>query len=250
MGGGRLSIWDGTRAFFGGIGFVVSRPRVWPYAAVPVLVLVTLATLLSVAGLWGSWHLVSSLVGGASAWAEAGRWFLEILLGAVLVLVAILVSFGLAQPLSGFALEAISERQELELGGTRHDKPKFWDNAVRSLAVNMLGLVVGLPLLALLTVIELFAPPAAVVTLPLKFVVSALLLAWDLLDYPLGLRAQGVGARLRFMGRNFGAMLAFGSFGAAVLLIPGLGLLLLPFGVAGATRLVTWAERPAPELTA
>jgi len=242
----RLSLWDGTRAFFGGVGFVMSRPRVWPYAAVPALVLVLLGSGLSALGLYLSWHLVGSLVDGASAWAEAGRWVLEILIGGVLVVVALLTAFGLAQPLSGFALEAISERQELELGGVRREKPGFWENARRSLAVNMMGLLVGLPLFAVLTVIELFAPPAAVVTVPLKFVVSALLLAWDLLDYPLGLRREGVRARLAFFGRHFGALLAFGSLGAAALVIPGLGLLLLPFGVAGATRLVTWADGPRP----
>lgn len=240
---GKLRILDGASAFFGGLGFVFSTPRVWPWAAVPVLVLLALVTGLSALGLWGSWHVVSAIVAGGSAWAAAGRWLLEIFIGGVVLLLAVLFGFAFAQPLSGAALEAISERQELALGGIRRDKPRFWDNLVRSIAVNMLGLAVGLPLFAVLTLIELFAPPAAVVTIPLKFVLSALLLAWDLLDYPLGLRAVNVGARLRFFGRNFLPLLVFGSFGAIVLLVPGLGLLLLPFGVAGATRLVVRAER-------
>jgi hypothetical protein len=53
-----------------------------------------------------------------------------------------------------------------------------------------------------------------------------------------------VGARLRFFGHNFWPLLVFGSFGAVILLVPGFGLLLLPFGVAGATRLVAWSEHP------
>lgn len=239
----RLRIIDGAKSFFGGIGFVFGNPRIWPYAAVPVVVLLTLVTGLGALGLWASWHLVSAIVAGSSAWAEAGRWLLEILLGGVALLLAVLFGFAFAQPLSGAALEAISERQELALGGKKREKPRFWDNLLRSTAVNLLGLAVGLPLFALLTVIELFAPPAAVVTIPLKFLLSALLLAWDLLDYPLGLRGVNVGARLRFFGRNFLPLLVFGSFGAIVLLVPGLGLLLLPFGVAGATRLVVRAER-------
>lgn len=237
-----LAVWDGARAFFGGVGFVVSRPSVWPYAAVPATVLLLLVTGLGVLGIWGSWHLVSAIVAGASAWATAGRVVLEILLGSVALLVAVLLGFAFAQPLSGFALESISERQEEALGGARHAKPAFWGNMKRSVAVNMLGLAVGVPLFVLLTVIELLAPPAAVVTWPLKFVLSALLLAWDLLDYPLGRRGTSVGERLRFFGRNFWTLLLFGSFGAVILLVPGLGLLLLPFGVAGATRLVTWSE--------
>jgi CysZ protein len=240
-----LRMTDGARAFFGGIGFVFSKPSVWPYAAVPVMVLLTLAASLGALGLWGSWHMVSAIIAGASAWAAAGRWLLEILLGSVALVLALLFAFAFAQPLSAFALESISERQDLALGGTHHAtvKATFFDNLKRSLAVNMLGLAVWAPLFILLTVVELAAPPAAVVTWPLKFVLSALLLAWDLLDYPLGLRRVSVGERLRFYGANFWALLLFGSLGAVVLLVPGFGLLLLPFGVAGATRLVVWSER-------
>ncbi len=238
----RLRIADGARAFFAGIGFVFSHPRVWPYAWVPVLVLLALVTGFGALGLWGTWHLVSALVSGGSGWAEAGRWLLEVILGGVAILVALLMGFALAQPLSGFALETISEHQELALGGKRHAKPKFFENLKRSIAVNFLGLLVSLPLFAILTIIELAAPPAVVVTFPLKFVVSALLLAWDLLDYPLGLRGVSPSERLAFFRRNFWGLFVFGAFGAIVLLVPGLGLLLLPFGVAGATRLVCEAS--------
>jgi CysZ protein len=238
----KLRVIDGPRAFFGGIGFVVSRPSVWPYAVVPVFVLSTLTVGLGALGLWGSWHLVSAIVSGASAWAEAGRWVLEILIGSVVLVTAALSGFAFAQPLSGFALEAISERQGVALGHAPHPKPAFFANMKRSIAVNLLGLAVGVPLFVVLTIIEIAAPPAAVVTWPLKLVLSALLLAWDLLDYPLGLRGVSVGARLSFFGRNFWALLAFGCLGAVVLLVPGLGLLLLPFGVAGATRLVVWTD--------
>ncbi len=238
----RLRIIDGARAFFGGIGFVMSRPRVWPYAMVPVLVLLALAGSLGALGMWGTWTLASALISGSSAAAEVGRVSLEVILAGVVVVVSLLVAFAFAQPLSGFALEAISERQSVALGGVRRTKPAFLHNMKRSIAVNVLGLAVWLPLFAILTIIELFAPPAVVVTWPLKFILSALLLAWDLLDYPLGLRAVSVGARLRFIGRNFWSVLVFGAFGAIVLLVPGFGLLLLPFGVAGATRLVERAD--------
>ena len=237
-----LRIADGAGAFFRGIGFVFSTPRVWPYSWVPVLVLMTLTTVLAGLGLWGTWELLSAMISGASAWASVGRWLLEVLIGGVVLVVALLLGFAFAQPLSGFALEAISEQQELALGGTKHPKPSFRENFFRSLAVNLLGLAVGLPLFAILTTIELFAPPAAVVTFPLKFCVSALLLAWDLLDYPLGLRRVDVPARLAFFKRNFWGLFVFGAFGAIILLVPGLGLLLLPFGVAGATRLVMKAR--------
>ncbi len=233
-----LRIIDGARAFFGGIGFVMSRPRVWPLAMVPVLVLTALIASIAALGIWGAWALARALFAGSGALSEVGRVSMEVILDSIALLVALLSGFAFAQPLSGFALEAISERQSLALGSAPHAKPKLWENMKRSIAVNLLGLLVGLPIFAVLTIIELFAPPAVVVTWPLKFILSALLLAWDLLDYPLGLRAASVADRLAFIRKNFWSVFVFGAFGAIVILVPGFGLLLLPFGVAGATRLV------------
>ena len=52
----------------------------------------------------------------------------------------------------------------------------------------------------------------------------------------------GLRARLRWVGRRFGAFSTFGITWAALLAVPGLVLLLLPMGVAGATRLVVAVE--------
>ncbi len=241
----RLRIWDGLRAFFGGVGFVVGRPSVWGYAAVPVMWLVVLGGGLSALGILGATRAAEAFFSGSTVWSAVGQWVLLLLLSAVAVLVAVLVAFALAQPLSGFALDRIARKQETELGGKEWPEPPLLDSMRRSVAVTLTGLAISLPILALLTVIELLAPPAVIVTLPLKFIVSALLLAWDFFDYPLGLRGASVGDRMRFIGRNFAAVLAFGSLGAVVLLVPGLGVLLLPFGVAGAARMVVWDDRLA-----
>ena len=75
-------------------------------------------------------------------------------------------------------------------------------------------------------------------------IVAALLLAWDLLDYPLELRGMGVTARFRWCARHFGAVLGFGLAAMLFFAVPGLGLLALPCGVAGATRLATNPRKP------
>jgi CysZ protein len=82
-----------------------------------------------------------------------------------------------------------------------------------------------------------------VVTVPLKFLVGAWLLAWNFLDYPLSVRGCGVRHRLRWVFTHFGAVTAFGLVWAMLLIVPGIFLLILPMGVAGATRLVVAAER-------
>ena len=83
-----------------------------------------------------------------------------------------------------------------------------------------------------------FFPPAAIVTIPLKVLVCSWMVAWNLLDYPLGLRGMGLSARLKWVGQHFGAFTLFGFLWAMVAVVPGIILLLLPMGVAGATRMV------------
>jgi uncharacterized protein involved in cysteine biosynthesis len=148
----------------------------------------------------------------------------------------------LAQPLSGFALESLAQKQELALGGKRWPAQRVVPAAIRSLRVALSALLVGLPVLGLLALVTFLFPPAGVVTIPLKFIVTGILAAYDLLDYPLSLRGHSVRERLVFVRTNFPAVLGFGVAMGALLMVPGAGLLLLPFGVAGATRMVVTSQ--------
>jgi CysZ protein len=170
-------------------------------------------------------------------------WALRVVFAIVGFVVAFLVAASLAQPLSGFALEGIARRQELALGGRSWPSEPFVGSALRSLRVTLTALAVTLPILALLAIVTLVFPPASVVTIPLKFLVTGLAVAYDLLDYPLGLRGVGVRSRLAFIRAHLSAVVGFGAAAAALLLVPGLGLVLLPFGVAGAARLVVATDR-------
>jgi CysZ protein len=100
-----------------------------------------------------------------------------------------------------------------------------------------------MPILALLVVVNIVVPPAVVVTVPLKLVVVALLVAWDLCDYPLSIRGVPIRERVAFMGRNAGAMVGFGFGLALISLLPCALFLAIPAGVAGATRLIATIER-------
>ena len=86
-------------------------------------------------------------------------------------------------------------------------------------------------------------PSAMVITVPLKLLVTAMLLSWDICDYPLSSRGVSMGTRVAFMKRNVKAMLGFGIALALVALVPCLLLLVLPCGVAGAARLTHAIER-------
>ncbi|HVH41220.1 MAG TPA: EI24 domain-containing protein [Labilithrix sp.] len=241
--GKQLGFFDGVGAFFGGLGFVIGRPSLWGWALIPALVASVLFFGLAGLALWGGSSLAESMLSspGSSAWATAGLWLLRIVLWLVGLVVSFLVAMSLAQPLSGFALDAIARKQELALGGRQWPDQPFLGAALRSLRVTLTALVVSLPVLALLALVTFFFPPASVVTIPLKFLVTGLAVAYDFLDYPLSLRGTGVRSRLGFIRDHRAAVAGFGVAAAAFLLVPGIGLLLLPFGVAGAARLVVLA---------
>ncbi len=234
-----LGFFSGVRAIFGGLGFIVTTPSTWGWSLIPMTVATVLFGGTSALGIWGGSELALRIVGDpSSTWGAAGIWALKLLFWAVGLVIAFVVAMSLAQPLSGFALDAIARKQELARGGRVWPDQPLVAGALRSLRVTLTALALGLPVLGLLALITFLFPPAGVVTIPLKFVVTGLLVAYDLLDYPLSQRGHSVADRLAFMRRNFMAVLGFGVATGALLLIPGVGLLVLPFGVAGATRLV------------
>lgn len=243
----QLGFLDGLKAFFGGIGFIVSRPSMWGWSMIPVFVAGLLFSGSAALAIWAGTAAADHVIAGsgldASGWATAGNWTLRFVFGLVGVLLAFLVAISLAQPLSGFALDTIARRQELAMGGRSWPDQPFFRSLLRSLRVTLTALFVSLPILAVLSVVTLLFPPAAVVTVPLKVLVAGCAITYDFIDYPLSLRGHGVRSRAKFLTTHFGATMAFGLAASAVLLLPGIGLLLLPFGVAGATRMVVLADR-------
>lgn len=246
---------EGLAAPWQGLGWLVSTPSAWPLAIVPVIVF---SALVAGGGYLGV-HVVEAWL--ADRIAQPGGWAMlwqvVRVLGWLAALgAAVLVALTLAQPISGPALEALAQKQ----GAALHpESPEplpetgTFEGMIRSLRITTFGLLVTVPIVVGLTVVELIVPVLAIVTIPTKFVVSALMVAWDLLDYPLSLRAAGVRARLSWISANFSAVLGFGVSIALIGLIPCAGLLFLPAGVAGATRLVflsnarhAAADAPAP----
>lgn len=232
----------GLAAFLGGAWFVARTPSVWPFAAVPVLTALVLTCGLGGLGVSQAGRVARLLLGDDAN--AVGSWAVTLVAGALLMFLAALLALALAQPLSGWALEAIARRQEERLTGRCPPEPSFlrslWVGARCSLFIVVAG---GLVTLVLLPITLVF-PPAAVVTVPLKFLTAAWFLAWDLVDYPLGMRGFGVRARLRWVSANFASFTTFGLLWAAVLVVPGVFLLVLPLGVAGATRLAVASGRP------
>ncbi len=234
---------EGLYAVAGGIGFVLFRPRVWLYAAVPALLLMILACGLAGLGIYGADWLRKALLGEPETiWGQVGGWLVTTLLALAALLAAGLLALALAQPLSGFALEAIALAQERALLGDNLPRSSFLTALATSTRATVVMLVVGGLVFTILIVVDLCFPPAAVVTVPLRFLAGAWLLAWNFLDYPLSLRGLGIFARVRWAANHFEEFTVFGAAWAFLLIVPGLFFLILPMGVAGATRLVVAGE--------
>jgi CysZ protein len=234
---------EGVAACLGGINFIITTPSVWLYALVPALMVLVLAFGLSWLGIWGAGQAVSLFIGQASGfWSTAGSWVLTVLLAVAAVLFALLLAVILAQPFSVFALEAIVHAQQRALGLASGPSPTPFQSMLLSLPIAVFTLGAALPIYLLLLILDLVFPPAMVVSVPLRFLFSAWLLAWNFLDYPLALRGMGLQARLRWITERPTAFTSFGLAWAFVLIFPGMALLLLPMGVAGATRLVVGEE--------
>lgn len=240
-----LGFFDGVGALLRGFGFIVGRPAMWGWASIPIVAATTLFFGFVTLAIWGGSALAHAAISGEGAWSTAGLFALRLVFWLIGTALAFLVSITLAQPLSGFALDVIARRQELAVGGRAWPDQPFVASTFRSVRVTVVALAMSLPILALLALLTFLFPPASVVTLPLKFLVTGLAIAYDFLDYPLGLRGAGVRARFGFIRQNLAAVVGFGCAAALALLIPGIGLLLLPFGVAGAARLVVAADAHA-----
>jgi CysZ protein len=228
-----VAFFRGIAAFVGGVGWIATTPRLWLRAAAPM------ATALVLVGAFGALGVRGALSVAHLAMGDGlGAEFVGVLLALTAVVLAIVMGVSMAQPLSGWALDGIVRAQERELDVAPAAKPPWLATMLGSLASALLGLAVGVPLIVVLTLAAWAFPPAVLITVPLKAVVAALLLAWDLLDYPLALHGVGVVARLKWCAHHFGAVLGFGLGALLLFAVPGFGLLALPCGVAGAVRLV------------
>jgi len=220
---------------------VLGTPRAWPFAAVPAIVFAALETGVVLA----SWQYLKPWVEQSVGGGKVG-WLLSVLSVLALAVLGWWLSLQLAQVLSAPALERIVGIVERDLGAPERAPLGFFTELLCGLRATALSLAVTLPLIVGLTLLELVASPLAVVTTPLKLLIAALGLAWSMFDYPLTLRGMGVSARLHFATRHFSAVLGFGVAIFLVFWVPCFIVLMLPVGVAGATRLYWEIQRASP----
>jgi uncharacterized protein involved in cysteine biosynthesis len=248
MSGQAIGFWRGFVAPFGAMRQLLGLPRAWPLMLVPI----AMFGLVEVAVVAASWRFLQpwvsgKLAGGGSLQqlgATAASWLSVVLAAALGWLLSGLVAPALSAPalerVAGIIEQDLAVPQRAPLGFLA----EFWCG-FRSLLMSS---AVTLPLVLALTLLEMVAPPVAVVATPLKLLLASLGVAWGLFDYPLTLRGIGARERFAFMSRHFSVVLGFGAAFSLVFWLPCVGIAMLPVGVAAATRLY-WEIR-ARELSA
>ncbi len=234
----------GLRCLTGGLWWTITTPQVWGLVLVPMVLGVVLTVALAAVAV----AVVPGFIGDAfgptsSAWGSASGVALKVLGTLLAVMLSALVGFALAQPLSGPALEGIVRRQEAELGAPVRPGSSLAVEIWRSLQSLLVGYMFGIPALILLLALSLVLPYATVVLFPLKLLVAAFTVAWDLCDYPMSVRGLRMSVRVGTIFRHARAVLGFSLALALAALVPCLLFLLLPGGVAGAARLMWAVER-------
>ncbi|WP_437320846.1 EI24 domain-containing protein [Sorangium sp. So ce385] len=235
----------GLKALLGGYGYLFRTPDLWPLALVPTGIALVLTVALAIGGVKLAPSLVALIVkepGTGGLWTVLMA-ALRILALAVVLVAALAISFGLAKPLSGPALERMVRRAEADLGAPAWTEVGFFADMWRALQSSLVALAFTLPILIVLGIVGFLFAPASVVVVPLQLAVTALAGAWDLCDCPLSIRGVPVAARVDFVRRNLAAVMGF-AFGLALLsFLPCSLLIVLPAGILGAARLVVTLER-------
>src|SRR5262245_6401681 len=94
-----VGLMAALKAFFGGIGFVITTPSVWPWAAVPALMMLVLASAVTVLGIWGGSELLIWIFGtNRGTWGAIGYWASWLLVMATIMVTAVIAALTLAQP--------------------------------------------------------------------------------------------------------------------------------------------------------
>jgi CysZ protein len=222
-----------------GFRFLNAHPRLWGWVIAPGVL--TLAILIGL--IVGVAHLVDPLVGWATGWLPG---FLQGIVGALLsIVVVVAVGFGallvfvtvvgiVAGPFNEMLSEAIEARV------TRRPAPKFSLRALlRSAAIGLVhGLRrLGVALLGFLLLFVLGFVPVigTLAALAIGFWLAARAAAYDCYDAVLARRELSYREKHAYLARHRRRSMGLGAMVAAMLFVPGLNLVALGLGAAGAT---------------
>ncbi len=233
-----------------GFRFLNAHPALWRWVLAPALVTLVLL----IGAVIGVIRIAGPLVQWATSWLPdflegAASWVMWILvvtglsLGALLVFVAVVGI--VAGPFCELLSEAIEERvtgrpgPPFSLGG-------FLRGAAAGLLHGLRRLLVSLASLVLLFVLGLVPVVGTIAAMLLGGWLAARASAYDCYDAVLSRRELAYADKLAYLARHRGRTLGLGAGVAGLLLIPGVNLVALGVGAAGATLAALELDGGAP----
>lgn len=235
-------MFSGLAAVARGLAALARRPRLWIWVAAPAAIAVALLVGITWLGLSIIDTPVDRLVAPLPdlvAGLVAG--VLDLLLIAVVAVAGYVVFFSLASLIAAPFNEVISESLEAELTGA--ESPRFAPLVfARDLVVGVVhgtrraGVYVGgvLVVVALGLLIPVAGPLVAVAV---SAYLTARAAAWDAMDAVFARKGASYGDKRDVLRRHPGRWLGLGAAIALLMLVPGLNLVALSGGAAGATLL-------------
>ena len=158
-----------------------------------------------------------------------------------------LLALSLAPTLAAPALERLVTLTEEEIGAPPRAPLGFVREIVLGLRASFIGFCLFAPVLAILFLSELIFPVSVVATVPIRFAVAALWLAYTMFDYPQSLRGVPIRARLRLLRRALAPTIGYGVTCSLLFWTACAIPLLLPVGVIAATQLFWRVAQADPE---
>ena len=235
-----IGFWHGFTAPFAAARSLFRQPRSWPYVVLPTVVFL----LIEAAFIVIAWRFLAPWIDASLPQGGSTQSLLVKLLSAlVMAFAGWIAAIMLAPAISAPALERIVNITEAELRAPARAPLGFVAEFCCAMRSMVWSTARTLPVVGALSLLELLLPPVSVVVTPFKLLLGALGLAWGLFDYPLTLRGIRAQERFAFMKRHWTVVLGFGTGFSLLFCIPCFGIVMLPLGVAGATRLYWALER-------
>jgi len=222
-----------------GLAALRAHPALWKWLVAPAIV----TLLLVAAAVFGIVHAIDPVVGWVTAhlpgWlASVVGPVLGVLVVGVMIAAALFAFTAIAGVVAGPFCERLSEHLEAELTG-RPPSPfslrEFIHGALLSVVHAARRLVAAVVALALVFALGFVPVVGSIAAVAVAVWFAATAASYDCYDAVFGRRMMAYRDKLAYLARHRGRTLGLGLAVAGLLLVPGLNLIALGVGAAGAT---------------
>lgn len=235
-----------------GFGFLMRRPRLWPWAAMPTIVnLVLLIAMIAIfihyygdLYEWLASHLGHLDIENPSTWymhiLDAVVWVLDLIFQLLIILMSIamllIISYGLSFVVAAPFNDALSERVETMLTGVEPPPfalKKFMGDIMRTVRIEVVKAAVLISIPLVLFVLNILPGVGGILYIVLTFIFGAWDMGFSFADLPMGRKVVPLRKRVAFAKSNRWVLIGFGS----AFIIPFFALVFAAPMVVGGTML-------------